>query len=169
MIISAFPSLISFPFILRQLKSLCFNFFFFFFFQSLVFERSAHPRAKSHITMLVEFEVWLTQHYKTAWSFHSLAKPSILAQMDIEMKHPDKRGKWHLVPVIDVVLASAERDRRHWLFLWVLELCIRTDHATVAFRIRKIAQFPWHSALIPEAVICHCDECSHLRKNSFKP
>lgn len=32
-------------------------------------------------------------------SYPSLAQPSVLGQVDVEMKHPDKRGKWYLVPV----------------------------------------------------------------------
>lgn len=65
--------------------------------------RGTHPRAKSPMKMLPKFAIWLTQRYKAAWSFLSLTEPSILTQMDIEMRHPGKRGKRHHVPVITVV------------------------------------------------------------------
>ena len=87
----------------------------------LVFLRGIHPGAKSHVKMLLEFEIWRTQPYKAAWSFHSLAEPSILAQTDIEMKHPDKRGKWHLVPVI----AAARREPWESLESEVIPLSMR--------------------------------------------
>lgn len=74
--------------------------------------RGTHPRAKSPIKMLPKFAIWLTQHYKAAWSFLSLTDPSILTQMDIEMRHPGKRGKRHHVPVITVVSTQALRKPR---------------------------------------------------------